>query len=643
MKALFLLLAFILTTDALAQAKPVSMKGQADAAYTLPKQEIQVPNKQYTNLGGLAGLIETGNFNALSNPGGEAATAGSGWSVVPGTLGVSTTFFRSGLKSVTGASTASALNIIQTSTINIANLTGSQGVASAWVLTTRADMEFCAFVDSVEVGCVDIINDGVGREYVAPFVFGSSSYGVKIQSTASATGTVYVDDAYAGVMPATMTPEVAQAQLGFEGYFATTASATTTDTSTSFVTPATIAAIPGPTVLRQGACTLLTTDSNRFEWSATCPPGRHIIRATPYVIQSAGSVVCLRITDGTTPGRAHCANATASTVESMTVEAAFDYVDSGTRTFTIQVASSTGSVSLDVANNLKELRFVGEYYPPASKVYSQPNNGDTDWVDCGLTTADFTSFGTVSNINIQCKKDGSDLLMKGKFTVGTSVASEARIALRAFGSVLTSAGTSIIPNIQLAGIAARTTNDSSLYTLIEPSTAYMTFSSSVSAGSGLSKATGATLEVAGNSLSIHGRFPIAGWTKSQITGTFKDVVVAPGMGKPKTCNIVAAAAVSSSTACSSTPCTEWFDGCGTASSCTRAATGQYSCTWAAGTFAASTYVFCSISGSTIFSSLVLGSAITGADGSLTVLPRTFNSTPAAADSAFNVSCTAAAP
>lgn len=147
---------------------------------------------------------------------------------------------------------------------------------------------------------------------------------------------------------------------------------------------------------------------------------------------------------------------------------------------------------------------------------------DTGWSSCGLTTSDFTGFGTVAGIELQCKRDATDLLMRGKFTSGTPTAVEARINLKLNGNILTSAGSLYTPSLQRSGaydfgIAA----SASGVMLIEPSVSYSTLGIQSNLAAGISKATGSVVAVNGLVISLNARIPIAGWeanTNAAIAG-----------------------------------------------------------------------------------------------------------------------------
>jgi len=152
---------------------------------------------------------------------------------------------------------------------------------------------------------------------------------------------------------------------------------------------------------------------------------------------------------------------------------------------------------------------------------------DTDWASCGHTTSDFTGFGTVTSIETQCKRSGGDLLMRGKFTVGTPTGVEARLALKHNGNALTSKGVSTIASLQQAGDAIQNGSGTTYFRnalLIEPSVTYATFGHQSSTLAALSKMNGNVVG-AGTVFSINNvSIPINGWTaNSNYITTTNDV------------------------------------------------------------------------------------------------------------------------
>tara|TARA_R110000868_G_scaffold87034_5_gene243669 strand:+ start:7938 stop:8948 length:1011 start_codon:yes stop_codon:yes gene_type:complete len=77
---------------------------------------------------------------------------------------------------------------------------------------------------------------------------------------------------------------------------------------------------------------------------------------------------------------------------------------------------------------------------------------NTDWSDCGLVAADFTSFGSVTSIEDVCKRIGRDLISRVKFTTGTSAGTTAVVNVEYGGISLQAAPVAIIPSISPHGV-----------------------------------------------------------------------------------------------------------------------------------------------------------------------------------------------
>jgi hypothetical protein len=190
--------------------------------------------------------------------------------------------------------------------------------------------------------------------------------------------------------------------------------------------------------------------------------------------------------------------------------------------------------------------------------------------------------------------------MRGKFTSGTSTGVEARVNLKLAGAALTSASSSFITSLQVAGFGGSNRSDASqanMYPTIEPSVGYITFARTQNSVAGLTKINGNDVLASGNLYSFNARIPINGWTNSNvIIGSFNEVMTTPGIGKPKTCYYAfggASATLAAPTECATGTCVEVVDTCGTGSAPTRAAQGVYDVvTFAAGTFANSSFIKC---------------------------------------------------
>jgi hypothetical protein len=121
-----------------------------------------------------------------------------------------------------------------------------------------------------------------------------------------------------------------------------------------------------------------------------------------------------------------------------------------------------------------------------------------------------------------CKRQGSDLLIQGKFVAGTTSVTTPQIPLPLWnGSQLTSAGSSVIPSTQSAGrlirgnAAANGTKDFNI--LVSPSSQFLnvSFPEFSLTNNPLVPYTLNIVSV-GESSSIEARIPIAGWENSNI-------------------------------------------------------------------------------------------------------------------------------
>lgn len=117
----------------------------------------------------------------------------------------------------------------------------------------------------------------------------------------------------------------------------------------------------------------------------------------------------------------------------------------------------------------------------------------------------FTGLGTVTVNKAQWKRDGEDLLISVKATVGTSTATEAQMTLP---SVYTSR--SNVPTIEKVGtIDIGVASANQFYVLSEASKGYVTFGQRNGTISGLTKQNGSTLFLSGQVISFDARIPCA--------------------------------------------------------------------------------------------------------------------------------------
>lgn len=164
-------------------------------------KEFDFPNSQVvqTDSTNKKFRIESGNNNELYNGGFEAETLAVGWTVSNATSSSSTTRIE-GSKSLSLALTG-ALSLSQSSTINAAQKSGVQMVASIWVNSSDvSDLQLCSLKNGSEDKCTvtgGYVQGSGWRQLTVSFLGDSTSNGLKLKST-DTTGTVLVDQAYVG-------------------------------------------------------------------------------------------------------------------------------------------------------------------------------------------------------------------------------------------------------------------------------------------------------------------------------------------------------------------------------------------------------------------------------------------------------------
>lgn len=149
-------------------------------------------------------------------------------------------------------------------------------------------------------------------------------------------------------------------------------------------------------------------------------------------------------------------------------------------------------------------------------------------------TPTFTGFGIVSSVNVVSWRDGAFLKIQGRFTAGTTTATEARISL-GFGGVdsnVTSKST--LPTLQIVGVAGDASSSATffgVYTTIEASKTYITFSAQTSTTNAQAKANGSNIASSSVAFSFETTVPIEGWETSAVLSQDADTrVVAARVG-----------------------------------------------------------------------------------------------------------------
>jgi hypothetical protein len=544
--------------------------------------------------------------NLLINPGFESGIGK--WTNSAGTFTADYSVFVQGKASGKVVLSSQNMDFYQDSTLFATQLAdGMQAILTVKIKSNVAGVRVCPRQAGVVITslCVSVQGNDKWGLYQIPFVTGATSQGISINSNStSITGTVYVDESYVGV--SNILNSSSEAKLAGEAYFAGTSSCNWSRTSTTLGAFTSTAACPGPTIVRQSLGAWQTTDADLPRVTVNnLPAGTYKAKFMfRHVLATSGNSA-FAINDGTTTCEPqYGATGGLAQYTGLMVECTFNYTSAGNRVFELYAGSTLNAITISndtAASPRISSKFILEYYGSNSTYTTL--NADTDWLSCGLTGSAFTGFGSsVPTPSLQCKRQGSDLLIKGTFQAGTTpTAVEARMSLPTLnGVLLTSASSSVIPSVQLAGNA--TVNASSTtffgnYTLIEPSVTYITFSRQDSTRNAYTKSLGTEISSSGSQFSINARVPISGWQNSNlIIGTFNEVMTTPGIAKPKTCYYAfggASATLASPTNCTTGTCVEIFDSCNSGSAPAFSATGVYNTfSFASGTFANSSHINC---------------------------------------------------
>jgi hypothetical protein len=478
MKNIITLLASIIAINSWAVA-PYGIKGQAQSG-TLYSNVHQFPNNQVTNTGGINALVETGNKNILINPSFEHLTFSTGWTNSAGTFVEETVIDIDGLKSAKVTLSAQALALSQDSTLYQAQFAdGVQGLASVRIKTSVSGLRVCSRQNAVVTSnlCVSVQANGKWGLYKVPFTLGGTSNGISINSNGtSVTGDVYIDDAFVGAVDLSAT--VDQSRIAGESYFAGTTSCLWSRTSTTLGPFTATAACPGPIVNYSSMGQWQTTDSDLPRQTVNnLPAGVYKATFIVNVYSSVSSANSLTINDGTTSCVALIGNS--SNISGVgIISCVFTYASSGNRVFEIYGAS--GASTINIENNVaitRNTKFTLEYYGSGT-TYSS-TNADTDWAACNFSTLAWQGLGTVTN-NLFCKRNGGDLLIHGKFTTGTTSASEGRMPLPLWDGVqLTSSSSRISSGVNFLGEVVRVGISGTTYfesgILVQPNVSYLNF------------------------------------------------------------------------------------------------------------------------------------------------------------------------
>jgi hypothetical protein len=224
------------------------------------------------------------------------------------------------------------------------------------------------------------------------------------------------------------------------------------------------------------------------------------------------------------------------------------------------------------------------YFPPASQVVLAPSMGNKE-VPCSFSTLAWQGLGTVTN-NLRCKKQGGDLLIEGRFTVGTPAAAQLQIPLPLWdGASLAVKGASVLTGsnsgIQIVGRGSRnfsTASGNDLSVIVTAAATYLTMGIyNNGATEPYTQQNGSSILTSADVVTINARVPIQGWDdQTYITGSLVDEVTSTGSGSGADIQGVHfGSGADCTTACSTGTCTICHQTGTRITSVTFTATGQY--------------------------------------------------------------------
>lgn len=429
---------------------------------------IKAPNYQVTSLGGVNSRMETGNTNLLMNPSFEHPTVGTGWTVTNATSSADITNMVEGKKALSLAVTGAML-VTQDSTINAANISGLQGVASIKIKATgTTGLKVCPRTAGAAVTnlCVNVTADNTWKHVLIPFILGITSNGIGIATTATG-GTVIVDDAFVG------TSDPFQ-NVNSESVFSAKVSSTG-----------------------------VISDISKSGW-VTCSS------AAPYTCTFATGLFTV------------APNCWAQTTATATNSIAYAVYAATASSVSIDLTTTNGlNTRISQSFNLF-CQKQGVDVPLASRIYSQSSQ-DYDWT--AYTPTSPNSSLTLSATSCYHKRKGSDLYVRCNLTHSAVAASEAQISLP--NSLVISSN---IPSITNAacGRVSRSGFDSSTYhssLLCTGGQSYFRFGTRNNTATDLTAKLANAVFVAGESMYFEsGPIPISGWSDyGVIVGSFAGI------------------------------------------------------------------------------------------------------------------------
>jgi hypothetical protein len=356
--------------------------------------QYSVTNNLETSIGASQVLLESGNKNILTNPSFEHSTFDSGgWVNSAGSFTENFTFKIDGNKSARLVLSSQTMSLTQSSVLYQSNFAdGVQGLASVRVKSDVA-LKVCSVQAGVvsTTNCVNVQANNKWGLYKVPFILGATSNGISIASSGAVSGTVYIDDAFVGATSLTQEMNACN-DVRCETEFSAAVSST--------------GVISG----------------ENLDWLSTCVFGTgYLCTFNTSIFTVAPNCV---VTASDTTGGLGLLNSTSSTSVNPIFISRTDGGSTNVQT-PFRIVCQKQGADFTAAKQLSN-----------GNTYSS-TNADTDWASCQFSTLAWQGLGTVTN-GLECKRQGSDLLMRGFVVLGTVTASQAQMPLPLWnGSQLT--------------------------------------------------------------------------------------------------------------------------------------------------------------------------------------------------------------
>ena len=520
-----------------------TLRGQNQTA-KLTVGGIQVPNNLATKTGSIDALIEIGNTNILVNPSWEHSTTASGWTTSGGTYSQETSVLLAGKKSLKIVLSASTPVVTQDSTLYQAQFAGTQGLAYCRI---KSDVTLTFATRNAgttsTTNTVTVLNNNLWNLYKLPVVLGATSNGISIASASSQTGTVYIADCFLGAVDlkvdgAAITP--------WQSY---------TPTFTGFGTPTSVSfrwRQVGDSIQVEG--TYVTGTVSATLASITLP-NSYTIDANKISIGNNTTTAGQAVGQYRSTGANLFGHLVTATLSSTSLVYFADVISNASNS----LIPSNGNASL-VSSRSMSINFM----VPISGLQGSAASYSAQ---CGLNCVDiFSAQGgitaLISNENVN-------------FINGDCTNANPAVCTFNTGIFTVSPNCVAIPNNANARVLTVTASSTAATIYQKDDTG----AASRSEFTLLCQKQGADFVLS-----------------RTILGSFSEVMVAPGVSKPKTCYYAfggASATLSSPTLCTTGTCVETYDSCGTGTPPTFGSTGNYNnLTFAAGTFANSSYIDC---------------------------------------------------